>query len=104
MHFIIDSHLTRQFTYTPCFSLSYKPSKHPVRKRKDPPKVCSQEAIKLCKKKKEELSDPPYVPPEDVCITKSKNNLKHSGKKSVDNAEPGEEDGVVGALDDVEQE
>jgi hypothetical protein len=43
-------------------------------KRKDPPKVSSQEAIKLRKKKKEGLSDPPYVPPEEVRNTRSKKN------------------------------
>ncbi len=46
------------------------------------------------------MSHPPYVPPEDVCNTKSKKNSKWSGKKSADNAEHGEEDGMVGALDD----
>jgi hypothetical protein len=40
----------------------------PVGKRKDPQKVSSLEAKKLCKKKKEELSDPPYVPPKEVHI------------------------------------
>jgi hypothetical protein len=66
--------------------------------------VSSQEAIKLCKKKKEELSDPPYVPPEDVRNTKSKKNSKYSGKKSADNEELGKEDGVVGSVDDAKQE
>jgi hypothetical protein len=35
-------------------SLSYKHYKRPVGKRKDPPKLSSQEAIKICKKKKED--------------------------------------------------
>ncbi len=63
-----------------------------------------QEAIELRKKKKTELSDPPYVPPENVCNTKSKKNSKCTGKKSADNVEQGKEDGVVGAVDDAEQE
>jgi hypothetical protein len=83
-------------------SLSYKPYKHPVVKRKDPPKVSSQESIKLCKKKKEELSNPPYVPPEEVRNTRSKKKSNRSGKKSVE--EMGKEDGMVGAVDDAEQE
>ncbi len=66
--------------------------------------MSSQEAIKLHKKKEKELSDPPYVHPEDLRNTKSKKNSKHSGKKSADNAELGKEDGVVGAVDDAEQE
>jgi hypothetical protein len=48
------------------------------------------------------LSDPPYVPPEEVRNTRSKKNSKHSGKKSAE--ELGEEDGVVGAVDDAKQE
>ncbi len=95
--------MTSQFTYTHCLSLSYKPSKWQVHKRKDSPKVSSQEAIKLCKKKKKELSNPPYEPPEDVRKTKRKKS-KHSGKKSADNEELGKENGVVRAVDDAEQE
>jgi hypothetical protein len=34
-------------------SLSYKPYKHPVGKRKDPPKVSSQEAIKTMQEEEE---------------------------------------------------
>ncbi len=64
--------------------------------------MSSQEATKLHKKKKEELSDPPYVPPEKVRNTRSKENSKHSGKKSTE--ELGEEDGVVGAGNDAKQE
>jgi hypothetical protein len=58
---------------------------HPVVKRRDPPKVFSPEAKKLCKKKKEELSDPLYVPPEEVRKTGSKNksNRKNYRKKWV---------------------
>jgi hypothetical protein len=61
-------------------SLSYKPYKCPVGKRKDPQKVSSQEATKLRKKKKEELSDPSYVPPEEVRYTRSKKKSNRSGK------------------------
>jgi hypothetical protein len=35
---------------------------------------------------------------------KKQENSKRTGKKSVDNAEQGKEDGVVGAVDDAEQE
>jgi hypothetical protein len=49
---------------------------HPVDKRRDPPKASSPEAKKLCKKKKEELSDPPYVPPDKVHKTRSKNKYE----------------------------
>jgi hypothetical protein len=45
----------------------------PVGKRRDPPKVFSPEAKIKHKKKKEELSDPPYVSPEEVHKTRSKN-------------------------------
>ena len=73
---------------------------HPVGKRRDPPKVSLPEAKKLHKKKKEELSDPPYVPPKEVHKTRSKNKLNR--KKTPE--EMGLEDGAVGAVDDSEQE
>jgi hypothetical protein len=70
-------------------------------KRKDPPKVSSPEAKKLCKKKKkEELSDPPYLPPEEVHKMRSKN--KSNCKKTPE--EMGLEDGVVGAVNVAEEE
>ncbi len=69
-------------------------------KRKDPPRESSQEAIHLSKKKKEDLSDPPYVPPEEVRNTKSKK--KSNCNKPTE--ELGVEDGVVGAVDDSKQE
>ncbi len=56
--------------------------------------MSSPEAKKLRKKKKEELPDPPYVPPEEVYKTRSKN--KSNSKKPPD--EMGLEDGVVGAV------
>jgi hypothetical protein len=46
---------------------------HPVGKRRDPPKASSPEAKKQPKKKKDELSDPLYVPPEEVRKTIRKN-------------------------------
>jgi hypothetical protein len=64
--------------------------------------VSSQEAIKLCKKKKAELSDPPYVPPEEVCNMRSKKKSNRSGKISAE--EMGNKDGVVGAVDDADHE
>jgi hypothetical protein len=66
----------------------------PVGKRRDPPKVSSPEAKKLCKKKKEELSDLPYVPPVEEHKTSSKNQSNQ--KKLPD--EMGIEDGVVGQV------
>jgi hypothetical protein len=73
---------------------------HLVGKRKDPPKVSSPEAKKLSKKKKEGLSDPPYVPPEEVHKTRSKN--KSNCKKTLE--EMGLEDGVVGAVNVSKEE
>ncbi len=60
----------------------------------------SPEAKKLHKKKKEELSDPPYVPPEEVTKTRSKNksNCKKLPEEMV------LEDGVVGAVNVAEEE
>jgi hypothetical protein len=52
---------------------------HPVGKRRDHPKATSPEAKKQRKKKKDELSDPPYVPLEEVHKTIRKN--KSYGKK-----------------------
>ncbi len=62
--------------------------------------MSSPEAIKLLKKKKEELSDPPYVPPEEIHNTRSK---KKSNRKKTPE-ELGLEDGVVGAVNDAEEE
>ncbi len=72
----------------------------PVGKRRDPPKVFSPEEKKLPKKKKEELSDPLYVPPEEVRKTRSKN--KSNCKKPPE--EMGQEDGVVGAVNVAKEE
>jgi hypothetical protein len=67
------------------FVFLFEHYKHPIGKRKDSPKVSSPEAIILDKKKKEKLSDPPYVPPEEVCNTRSKKNqnTKNHQKKWV---------------------
>ena len=59
------------------FVFLFEHYKRTVGKRKDSPKVSSPEATKLDKKKKEELSDPPYVPPEEVCKMISKNESNH---------------------------
>ncbi len=53
--------------------------------------MSSPKAKKLCKKKKEELSDPPYVPPEKEHKTRSMNQ---SNRKNPPE-EMGIEDGVV---------
>jgi hypothetical protein len=71
-----------------------------VGKRRDPLKVSSPEAKKLRKKKKEELSDTPYVPPEKVHERRSKN--KSNWKKPPE--EMALEDGVVGAVNVAEEE
>jgi hypothetical protein len=73
---------------------------HPVGKRRDPPKGSSPEAKKQCKKKKDELSDPPNVPPEEVrkTIMKNKSNRKKSPEEKC------LEDGVVGAVHVAEEE
>ena len=66
----------------------------PCGKRRDPLKVSSPKAQKLCKKKKDELSDPPYLPPEESCKMRSKDK---SNRKNP----PEEmclEDGVAGAF------
>jgi hypothetical protein len=62
--------------------------------------VSSPEAKKLCKKKKEELSDPPYVPPEEIrkTIRKNKSNCKKTPEEMC------LEDGVVGAVHVAEEE
>jgi hypothetical protein len=73
---------------------------HPVGKRRDPPKASSPEANKLCKKKKEELSDPHYVPPEEVrkTIRKNKSNCKKPPEEMC------LEDGVVMAVHVAKEE
>ncbi len=48
------------------------------------------------------MSDLPYIPPEEVRNTRNKKNANRSCKKSAE--EMGKEDGVVGAVDDAEQE
>ncbi len=73
---------------------------HPVGKRRDLPKASSPEAKKLHKKKKKELSDPPYVPPKEVhkTIRKNKSNCKKPPEEMC------LEDGVVGAVHLAEEE
>ncbi len=52
---------------------------HPCGKRRDTPKVSSPKAPKLRKKKKDELSDPSYLPPEESrkMRSKDKSNRKN---------------------------
>ncbi len=71
-----------------------------VGKRKVSPKVSSPEAKKLRKKKKEDLSDPPYVPPEEVRKTRSK--TKSNCKKPPEEMDL--KNGVVGAVNVAEEE
>jgi hypothetical protein len=82
------------------FVLLFEHYTHQVGKRKDPPKASSPEAKKLCKKKKEELSDPPYVPPEEVhkTIRKNESNCKKPPEEMC------LEDGVVRAVHVAEEE
>ncbi len=62
--------------------------------------MSSLDAIKLRKKKKEELSDLHYVPPEEVRNTRSK---KKSNRKKTPE-ELSLEDGMVGAVNAAEEE
>ncbi len=73
---------------------------HLVGIRRDPPKASSLEAKKLRKKKKEELPDPPYVPPEEVrkMIRKNKSNCKKLPEEMC------LEDGVVRAVHVAKEE
>ncbi len=73
---------------------------HLVGKRRDPLKASSPESKKLRKKKKEELYDPLYVPPEEVHKTIRKNKSNH--KKTPE--EMCLEDGVVGEVHVAEEE
>ena len=63
-------------------------------------KASSPETKKQHKKKKDELSDPPYVPAEEVHNTRSMKKSKC--KKPLE--EMGLEDGVVGAVNVAEEE
>jgi hypothetical protein len=62
--------------------------------------VSSPKAKRLRKKKKEELSDPPYVPPDKEHKTKSKNQSNQKNPPE----EMGIEDGVVGQVNVAEEE
>jgi hypothetical protein len=62
--------------------------------------VSSLKAKKLSKKKKEELSDPPYVPYEEEHKTRSKNQSNQKNRLE----EMGIEDGVVGQVNVAEEE
>jgi hypothetical protein len=91
VHFIILLSLNRSFHI---YSLIVSLFEHPCSKRRDPPKMSSPKAQKLCNKKKDELSDPPYSPPEESCKMRSKDK---SNRKNP----PEEmclEDGVAGVV------
>ncbi len=85
VHFITKLSLNLSIHISSLFVSLFEHYTHPFGKRRDPPKASSPEAKKLCKKKKEELSDPPYVPPEEVhkMIRKNKSNRKKHLKKYV---------------------
>jgi hypothetical protein len=62
--------------------------------------VSSPKAKKLHKKKKEGLSDPPYVPLEEEYKTRSKNQSNQNNPPE----EMGIEDGVVGQVNVAQEE
>jgi hypothetical protein len=74
VHFIILLSLNLSFDI---YSLIVSLFECPYGKRRDPPKVSSPKAQKLRKKKKDELSDPPYLPPEEPREMRSKDKLNH---------------------------
>jgi hypothetical protein len=76
VHFIILLSLNRSFHI---YSLIVSLFECPCGKRRDPPKVSSLKAQKLCKKKEDELSDPLYLPPEEShkMRSKDKSNCKN---------------------------
>jgi len=91
VHFIILLSLKWSFHI---YSLIVSLFEHPCGKRRDPPKVSSLKAQKLCKKKKDELSDPLYLPPEESrkMRSKDKSNRKNPPEEMC------LEDGVAGAV------
>ncbi len=76
------------------YSLIVSLFEHPCGKRRDPPKMSSPKAQKLRKKKKDELYDPLYLPPEESCKmrSKDKSNCKNPPEEMC------LEDGVAGAF------
>jgi hypothetical protein len=80
VHFIILLSLNLSFRI---YSLIVSLFEHPCSKRRDPPKVSSPKAQKLCKKNKDELSHPPYLPPEEPrkMRSKDKSNCKNPPEK-----------------------
>jgi hypothetical protein len=76
VHFIILLSLNLSFHI---YSLIVSLFECPCGKRRDPRKVSSPKAQKLHKKKKDELSDPPYLPPEEPhkMRSKDKSNRKN---------------------------
>jgi hypothetical protein len=91
VHFIILLSLNWSFHI---YSLIVSLFERPCGTRRDPPKVSSPKAQKLRKKKKDELSDPLYLPPEESgkMRSKAKSNRKNPPEEMC------LEDGVAGAL------
>ncbi len=91
MHFIILLSLNLSFYI---YSLIVSLFERPCSKRRDPPKVSSPKAQKIRKKKKDELSDLPYLPPEEPhkMRSKDKSNSKNPSEEMC------LEDGVAGAV------
>jgi hypothetical protein len=91
VHFIILLSLNRSFHI---YSLIVSLFEQPCGKRRDLPKVSSPKAQKLRKKKKEELSDPTYLPPEEShkMRSKDKSNRKNPPEEMC------LEDDVAGAV------
>jgi hypothetical protein len=91
VHFIILLSLNQSFHI---YSLIVSLFERPCGKRRDPPKVSSPKAQKLRKKKKDELSDHPYLPPEESrkMRSKDKSNRKNPSEEMC------LEDGVAGAV------
>ncbi len=99
VHFITFS-LNLSIHISSLFVSLFEHYTHLVGKRRDPPKASSPEAKTPCKKKKDELSDPPYVPPEEVRKTMRKNK----SNRKITPEEMCLEDGVVGAVHVAEEE
>jgi hypothetical protein len=78
VHFITYFSLNLLIHVSSLFVSIFERYTHPVGKRRDPQKASSPEAKKHCKKRIDELSDPTFVPPEEVCkmIRKNKSNHK----------------------------
>jgi hypothetical protein len=85
VHFITQFLLNLSIHISSLFVSLFERYTHLVGKRRDLPKASSPEAKKQRKKKEDELSHPPHVPPEEVrkTIRKNKSNRKKHLKKCV---------------------